>query len=125
MPHLVLEGGLDGEVVATDLADERVSRWGRAVLKTEGCWRRVGREALMVEGVVVEFSRPQHPVAVISWNLDHTTIRLWPTVPVERTRPVQRWLAELAGRLQAVGAGAVRATNIPDDVWRDLDLKVS
>lgn len=125
MPHLVLVGGLDGEVVATDLAGERVSRWGRAVLKTDGCWRRVGGNGLMVEGVVVEFSRPQHPVAVISWDDDHTTIRLWPTVPVERTRPVQRWLAELAHRLQALGAGAVRTTNIPDEVWRDLDLGVA
>jgi len=125
MPHFVLEGGLDGEVVVTDLAEERVSRWGRAVLKTEGCWRRVGGDALMVEGVVVEFSRPQHPVAVISWDRDHTTIRLWPTAPVERTRPVQRWLAELARRLQGVGAGAVRATNVPDEVWNDLDLRVS
>ncbi len=79
----------------------------------------------MVEGVVVEFSRPQHPVAVISWDVDHTTIRLWPTVAVERTRPVQRWLAELARRLQAAGAGTVRTTNIPDEVWRDLDLSVS
>lgn len=125
MPHLVLEGGLDGDSVATDLTDDRVSRWGRAVLKTDGCWRRVGGDALIVEGVVVEFSRPQHPVAVISWDPDHTTIRLWPTVPVERTRPVQRWLAELARRLQAVGAGAVRSTNIPNEVWGDLDLTIS
>ncbi len=85
MPHLVLDGGLDGELVAADLAGERVSRW----------------------------------------DDDHTTIRLWPTVPVERTRPVQRWLAELAHRLQAVGAGAVRTTNIPDEVWGDLDLSVT
>jgi hypothetical protein len=122
MPHLVLDGGLDADAAATELATERVSRWGRAVLKTEGCWRRSGGQALLVEGVVVEFSRPQHPVAVVSWDNDHTTVRLWPTAPVERTRPVQRWLAELARRLQGVGAGAVRTTNIPDDVWSDLDL---
>ena len=123
MPHLVLDGTIDIDSASSALADEHVSRWGRAVLKTDGCWVRKGGGSLLVEGVVVEFSRPQHPVALISCQPDHTTVRLWPTVPVERTSPVQRWLAELARRLQDAGAGEVRTTNIPDDVWADLELR--
>ena len=125
MPHLVLDGGIDVEAARAAFTSDTVSRWGRAVLKTDGCWTRIDGNALLVEGVVVEFSRPQHPVAVIACHADHTTVRLWPTVPVERTRPVQRWLAELARSLQAIGAGGVRTTNIPDDVWADLELRVS
>jgi hypothetical protein len=123
VPHLVLDGGIDADTAAAALDGEHVSRWGRAVLKTDGCWVRRGGGSLLVEGVVVEFSRPQHPVALVSCHPDHTTVRLWSTVPVERTPPVQRWLAELVHRLQAAGAGPVRTTNIPDDVWIDLELR--
>jgi len=121
MPHLVLTGRVDlAEVV--NRFPRTVSRLGRAVLKTEDCWLRADREALLVEGVVVEFSRPLHPVALVAPHHDNTIVRLWARVPVERTRPVQRWLCVLACELQELGAGPVRVTNIPDQLWSDLDL---
>lgn len=121
MPHLVLAGGIDLAAISLEPA---VHRWGRAVMKTEGSWRRVGGEALLVEGVVVEFSRPLHPVALLAPHDGDTIVRLWPTVGVERTRPVQRWLCLLAVELQRRGAGPVRVTNIPPELWRDLNLAV-
>lgn len=121
MPHLVLRGALafDGVVV-----DPEVHRWGRAVLKTDLCWLRRDARAMLVEGVVVEFSRPLHPVAVVAHHHGDTTVRLWQAVPVERTRAVQRWLCLVAVALQRAGAGRVTNTNIPTDLWHDLDLAV-
>ncbi len=121
MPHLVFSGELDLRPVTLD---SEVHRWGRAVLKTDACWLRSDAAAILVEGVVVEFSRPLHPVAVAAHHRGDTTVRLWKTVAVERTRAVQRWLCLVAMELQKFGAGPVRVTNIPPDLWQDLDLVV-
>jgi hypothetical protein len=75
-----------------------------------------------VEGVVVEHSRPLHPVAVISVSRGDTSVRLWHLAPVERTPAVQRWLATIASELRRLGSGPLKSTNISDDVWGDLDL---
>ena len=50
MPHLVLTGEVDLPRVAEALP-RTVYRWGRAVLKTEECWLREDRRAVLVEGV--------------------------------------------------------------------------
>jgi hypothetical protein len=121
MPHLVLAGGLELAAVAFP---EGVQRWGRAVIKTEGSWSRRGAVALLAEGVVVEHSRPLRPVALVAPHYGDTIVRLWPVVPVERTQAVQRWLALLALALQRQGAGPVKLTNIPPELWQDLGLSV-
>lgn len=99
-------------------------RWGRSVIKAEACWVRTDNLALVVEGVVVELSRPLHPVALVMPHGDHTTVRLWPIVEVERTVPVQRFVAMVAAMLVAGGAGRLRSTNLPDQVLSDLDFGV-
>jgi hypothetical protein len=121
MPHLVLSGTVDLANVAVKF-DSRVERWGPAVLKTEGLWLRSDRLALLVEGVVVEHSRPLHPVAVVSAHHGDTSVRLWPVVLVERTAAVQRWLASIAGELQRLGGGRLKTTNIAAELWRDFRL---
>lgn len=121
MPHLVFSGLLDFGAVSLE---PEVHRWGRAVLKTDACWLRADEAAMLVEGVVVEFSRPLHPVAVAAHHREETTLRLWKTASVERTRPVQRWLCLVAVELQRYGAGPVRVTNIPSELWQDLELAV-
>jgi hypothetical protein len=95
------------------------------VIKTGDSWRRSDGRAVVVEGVVVEFSRPLHPVAVVTKQRGDTVVRLWPVVEVERTPPVQRWLCTLAAALQKTGAGEVKTTNIPRELWQDLDLKMA
>ena len=122
MPHLVLSGVVDLDKVAASLGRE-VQRWGPAVLKTEASWRRSDGHALLVEGVVVEFSRPQHPVAVISQSDGDTSVRLWRLAPVERTPAVQRWLALVADELHRLGGGRLKTTNIPAELWEDLGLR--
>lgn len=121
MPHLVLCGEIRLEDVAPRIGGE-VQRWGPAVLKTETTWCRSDGSALLVEGVVVEHSRPLHPVAVISNNRGDTSIRLWRLAPVERTAAVQRWLATVAAELRCFGGGRLKTTNISDDLWKDLGL---
>lgn len=121
MPHVVMEGRLGLESAQIHSA---VHRWGRAVLKIADCWRHTESRAMLVEGVVVEFSRPLHPVAVVAHNDRETVLRLWSLAPVERTRAVQRWLCLVACALQRLGAGPVRVTNIPRELWRDLELEV-
>ena len=121
MPHLVLRGSLDLEAAAAGL-EPQVVRWGRAVIKSGDRWLRVEPGALLVEGVVVVLARPLHPVALIAARDGDTVIRLWPLVEVERTAAVQRFLGLAAGRLQELGCGAVRTTNIGGDILSGLDL---
>jgi hypothetical protein len=124
MPHLVMEGGVELSNAARGLGGE-VHRWGRAVLKIESCWLRGDLEAMLVEGVVVEFSRPLHPVAVVAAHRGDITVRLWSLAPVERSRAVQRWLCLVAAELQRLGAGAVKVTNISEELWSELELDVA
>ncbi len=106
MPHVVLRGPLDLAAAGAAL-DPTVHRWGRAVLKVADCWCRCDGEALLVEGAVVELSRPLHPVAMVNAHGSDTIVRLWPVVAVERTPAVQRWLATVAIALQGCGGGPV------------------
>jgi hypothetical protein len=121
MPHLILSGLLDLELVASGL-DGQVQRWGAAVLKTETSWCRSDGLAILIEGVVIEHGRPLHPVAVINHSHGDTSVRLWSVAPVERTRAVQRWLALVAAELHHLGAGALKTTNIADELLQDLEL---
>lgn len=121
MPHIVLEGAVDLDVVCRRL-DLAVERWGRAVIKTADKWRRSDGGAMLVDGVVVELGRPLHPVAVVAHRDGDTVIRLWPVVEVERTAAVQRWLAVIANGIQGLGGGAVVTTNIGADILHGLDL---
>ena len=121
MPHVILTGTVDFEVVVSTL-DGDAQRWRAAVLKNEASWRRSDGLAILVEGVVIEHSRPLHPVAVITQSHNDTTVRLWRLAPVERTPAVQRWLASIAVELQRLGAGPVKTTNIADELLHDLDL---
>jgi len=123
MPHLVLRGPLDMQAAGTGL-DLGVTRWGPAVIKTGDRWRRSDGGALLVDGVVVEHSRPLHPVALVATRDEDTVVRLWPVVEVERTPAVQRWLAVIAKGLQELGGGAVHTTNIGPEVLDGLDLKL-
>lgn len=122
MPHLVLAGRIDLAVAARATLVV-VHRWGRSVLKTEGAWLRPDGGGLLIEGVVVEHSRPLHPVALIADHRGDTMVRLWPRCHVERTRPVQRWLALLARHLQQLGGGAIVTTNIAADVLAGIELE--
>jgi len=99
-----------------------VQRWGPAVLKTEELWRRADGRAVLVEGVVVEHSRPLHPIVVIAEHRGDTRVGLWRHAPVERTPAVQRWLATVARDVRDLGGGALRATNISGDLLQDLEL---
>lgn len=119
MPHLILAGKMDLGAAAGVL-DSTVHRWGRAVLKSENRWVRSDGAALLVEGVVVEFSRPLHPVALVAPHHGDTIIRLWSPVSVERTDAVQRWLAIIAATLHSAGFGRFKGSNIAERLWQDL-----
>ncbi len=121
MPHLILEGEADLVRLAEALPRHAI-RWRTAVIKNEEAWLRVGRRALLVEGVVVEHSRPLHPVAVVSPHEGATSIRIWARSEVERTPSVQRWLAVIAEAASRAGCRGIRTTNLQADVVADLAL---
>ena len=121
MPHLVLRDEMDFDLVLERMPKNAV-KWGAAVLKTADLWRRADGRAILIEGVVVEHSRPLHPVALISLSHGDTSLRLWRLAAVERTPAVQRWLAVVARDLQQLGAGPVRATNIAPALVEDLRM---
>lgn len=119
MPHMVLSQPVDWPEVAAALTHEP-RRWGRAVLKSEGRWLRLDGEGVLVEGVVVEFARPLHPVLLLAPHHGHAIVRLWPLVAVERSHAVQRWLCEVAAEVAAGGGGGVVSTNVAPELWEDL-----
>jgi hypothetical protein len=121
MPHLVLDGTLDLGRATRELSREG-HRWKTAVLKIEDVWCRWDQTAILVEGVVVEHSRAVHPVAVVAVSKGATTVRLWRHAPVERTEPVQRWLAVMADELCGLGGLALRSTNISDEILPNVEL---
>lgn len=121
MPHLILEGLVDFRA-ATASVETGPRRWGRAVIKTEGWWTRSDGQALLLEGVVVEFSRALHPLALIAPHHGDTGVRLWPHLDLERTEAVQHWLSLIAADLQLAGAGALKKTNIPDEILAGVGL---
>ena len=112
MPHVIRSGPADLDAAWRGLP-HGPWRWGTAVARVEGCY--LGRDAatLLVAGVVIEYGRPLHPIALVSRGADTTSVHLWPAVPVERTDAVKRFLAQVARELQAFGAGDVVTTNIP------------
>ena len=119
MPHMVLERVPDFEALEAAVDREPV-RWGRAVLRSTGIWRRSDPPGMLVEGVVVELSRPLHPVAFVAPRRENLMVRLWPLVTVERTPAVQRWLATIAAGASRAGAGRLVSTNLPAELWEDL-----
>lgn len=122
MPHVILEGPADFSSIARQI-DTEARRWGRAVLKTENWWARSDGQSLLVGGVIVEFSRALHPLALVAPHHGDTGVRLWPHLVIERTPSVQRWLALVAADLQQGGAGALKKTNIPDEVLEGVGLR--
>lgn len=121
MPHLVLAGPVD-LAAALGGVENQARRWGRAVLKSDQVWYRNGGGAALVEGVVVEHSRPLHPVALVAARDNDLVVRLWRRAPAERTPAVQRWLALLASDLQRGGAGRLLSTNLAAELIADLEL---
>ena len=121
MPHVVLDGVVDIDALPERMPRE-VRKWGPAVLRTEELWRRADGKALLVEGVVVEHSRPLHPIAVVAEHGGHTRVSLWPYAPVERTPAVQRWLATVASDVQTLSGVRVQTTNISGSLLEDLGL---
>ncbi len=121
MPHIKLAGKVAVDRVMAEMPAE-VHRWGRAVLKIDACWRRADGRALLVEGVVVEHSRPLRPVIMVALQEDHIVVRLWPTVAVERTESVRRLLGLVAAQLQDFGGGPVIVTNIDESALQGLPL---
>ena len=119
MPHVILDGEVKLERLVGRLSRE-AQRWGRTVFKNEASWLRADGLAVLVEGVVIEHSRPLHPVAVISLKSGNTSVRLWRLAPVERTPAVQRWLASIATEVCRLGGHSLKATNITEELWNDL-----
>ena len=122
MSHVILEGPADFSSIVTHI-DTQARRWGRAVLKSENRWSRSDGQALLVEGVIVEFSRALHPLALVAPHHGDTSVRLWPHLDIERTPAVQRWLALVAADLQRGGAGTLKKTNIPAEILDGVGLR--
>ena len=111
MPHVVCRGKVDLEAAWRGLP-WGPWRWGAAVARVEGCFLGRGGGALLVAGVVVEYGRPLHPVVMVTYRGDDTSVHLWSAAEVERTGAVKLFLARVASDLAAFGAGEVVVTNI-------------
>ncbi len=122
MPHLLLDGSPD---LSKLRFPSEVRREGRIVMKVEHSWLRADGRAVLVEGVVVEYSRALHPVAVLTVRKNRLHLQLWPPVPVERNEGVQRWLLMLAEMLQDAGAGPLLNSNISPGLLETSGLRLA
>lgn len=113
MPHVVRAGRADLTAAWRGLP-RGPWRWGNAVARVEGCFLGPDARALLVAGVVVEYGRPLHPVVVVSFRGDDTTVHLWSHASVERTEAVKRFVVQIARELVGFGAGEVTASNLAD-----------
>lgn len=111
MPHAICNGAADLEAAWRGFPSGPW-RWGNAVARIEGCYLAPGAKALLVSGVIVEYGRPLHPVALVTHRGDETAVHLWSVAAVERTEAVKRFVARVAVELRAFGAGSVRTTNV-------------
>jgi hypothetical protein len=115
VPHVIRRGRVDLDAAWRSLP-WGPWRWGSAVARVEGCFLGRGGGALLVAGVVVEYGRPLHPVVMITYRGDDTSVHLWSPAEVERTAAVKRFLATIAAELTPFGAGEVLVTNLPDEL---------
>jgi len=113
MPHVIRRGRADLEAAWRELP-RGPWRWGSVVARVEGRYLAVSGDALLVAGVVVEFGRPLHPVALVTVREDGTAVHLWPAAAIERTEAVKRFLTQVSRELTAFGAAEVLTTNLPD-----------
>ena len=111
MPHVVRAGKVDLAAAWRGLPGGPW-RWGRVVARLENSYLAASGQALLIQAVVVEFSRPRHPVLLVTHRRDETAVHLWPHVVVERTDAVKRLVWQVAGELTAFGAGEITATNL-------------
>jgi hypothetical protein len=111
MPHVVRRGRADLDAAWKGLP-AGPWRWGRAVARVEGRYLAAEGNVLLVQGVVVEYGRPVHPVVMVTHRGEETAVHFWPVVRVERTEAVKRLLVQVAAELEAFGAGEVVATNL-------------
>ena len=120
MPHLIFEGSPDLSKLSFS---SEVRREGRVVMKVEHSWMRSDTRSLLVEGVVIEYSRALHPVAEIAHRDGRLSMKLWPLVPVEHSQAVQQWLLMVAQMLQASGVGPLKKTNLSPELLRTAGLR--
>ena len=120
MPHLIFDGKADLSKLSFP---SEVHREGRLVMKIEHSWLRSDGQALLVEGVVVEYSRALHPVAEIVVTHGRLNMRLWSLVSVERNTAIQKWLLMVAEMLQAAGVGPLVKTNLSPQILRGAALQ--
>lgn len=113
MPHVIRRGRADLQAAWRELP-RGPWRWGGVVARVEGSYLAVSGDALLLAGVVIEFGRSLHPVALVTLRAGETAVHLWPAATVERTEAVKRFLAQVARELVAFGAGEVQTTNLPD-----------
>lgn len=120
MPHLIFDSS--PELSKLSFSSE-VCREGRTVMKIEHSWLRSDGRSLLVEGVVVEFSRALHPVAEIAFRREKLHVGLWPLVSVERSGAIQKWLLMLGRMLQDSGVGPLVRTNLSMDLLEMTSLR--
>lgn len=120
MPHLIFEGSPD---LSKLHFSSEVRREGRTVMKVEHSWLRSDARALLVEGVVIEFSRALHPVAEIHLGHGRLNLGLWSLVSVERNQAIQKWLLMVAQMLQAAGVGPLVKTNLSPELLKGANFR--
>jgi hypothetical protein len=98
MPHVVLNGRTNIEAIFRELKPLFV-RDGNTILKTSDIYLERGKNAIMIESLVIEPEKKTSFLAMITGRPDGVVIRLYPKVEVEKTDNVKRTLAEIAKQL--------------------------
>jgi hypothetical protein len=109
MPHVVLSGDLNAELVFDNL-DTVFEKTNGGILRTTNHFLDKNKKVILVESLAIEENRKTSFLAMINNREDGVVVRIYPMFDdFEKTEGVKKILAELAkqimGKTSGIGIG--------------------
>jgi hypothetical protein len=98
LPHVVLNGQTSIDSIFEELKPIFI-RNGSKILRTLDFYLERGKNAILIDSLVVESERTTSFLAMITGRNDGVVVRLYPKTEVQKTDGVKKILAEIAKQL--------------------------
>jgi len=98
LPHVVLSGVVRIESIFKELTPLFIKD-GTEILRTTDVFLERGKNAILIDCLVIDANRKISFLAMISGREDGIVIRVYPKIEVEKTNGLKKILAELAKQI--------------------------